>query len=235
MEYKDRAQKEFEDMGNQFASLCSALEALKECWEKVDLLLENAVEIGQSAAFLERDGKIVVNDSKELAMSCVRLAKQFEEQFDPDVGDYYLEIEDFAQRKLIEEFRARPNASYDVDTYKNSMHKICYIPENAQSEADEYSHSRLLALVHGDEDLCDELFDHLEWEFPETFIKENLEEGIWGKCKACGRYYRTGDEDGNRIKECPCCYTPLSPIIPTPGDVHYDVAVDRELGYEKGE
>lgn len=232
MEYNERAAREFEDMGNQFAALCSSLEALKECWEKVDLLMENAVEIGQSAALLERDGKIVVDDSKELATSCVRLAKQFEEQFDSDTSDYYLEIEDFAKRKLIEEFGARPNAKYDVDAYKNSMHEICYIPENAESEADEYSHSRLLALVHGDSNLCDQLFSILEWQFPETLIDENLRDGLWGECEACGRYYDTKDEE---VTECPCCYTPLSPIIPTPGDVHYDVAVDRELGYEKGE
>lgn len=219
------AKRELENAGNQIASLCSSLEFVKEGIDKIDLLLENAVEIGQIAAYLEKKDKIVIDDGKELSMFCVDLAKQFEQQFNPDEGDYYIDIDEFTSQKLIEKFGApeKPQPMHEKTIYNLTMHQTCYVPENADSMDDCYTHSALLALVHGDENLCRQLFDALKWRHPETVIDENLRDGIWGKCEKCGRYYDITDES---MTECPHCHALL------PGDEHFDVAVDRELGYK---
>lgn len=201
------------------------LEAARQMYEKMDLLLENAVEIGETAALLWKNEKLAIEDNKEFAMFCVDLAKRFEENFDPDQDDYYETIDDFATTALIEKYGkpAKPEPMKNKGAYYNGMQAICYVPENAESDKDHYSHSRLLALVHGDEKLCKQLFDTLDWQFPETLIDENLRDGLWGECEACGRYYDTSIVKYN---ECPICHTPI------PGDEHYDVAVDKELGYQ---
>lgn len=67
-------------------------------------LLENVFEITQIAMILERKDKIVVEDSKSLFNSVVQIAKDFEEQFDEWEDDYYAEIDNFAEARLIEDF-----------------------------------------------------------------------------------------------------------------------------------
>lgn len=184
------------------------LEAARQIYEKLDLLLENACEIGQIAALLEKEEKIIIDDGKELSMFCVSLAKEFEEKFDPENGDYWLDIDEFALDALINEFGkpTAPSPMRDNDAFYKDYHSICYVPENAESNKDQYSRSRLLALVHGDESLCTQLFETLEWQFPETLIDENVRDGLWGKCEACGRYHDTEDKE---MTECPHCHSVL--------------------------
>ena len=67
-------------------------------------LLKNVFEITQIAMILERKDKIVVEDSKSLFDSVVQIAKDFDKQFDEWEGDYYADIDNFAEARLIEDF-----------------------------------------------------------------------------------------------------------------------------------
>lgn len=67
-------------------------------------LLENVFEITQVAMILERKDKIVVEDSKSLFDSVVQIAKDFENQFDEWEGDYYADIYNFAEVRLMADF-----------------------------------------------------------------------------------------------------------------------------------
>jgi len=198
------------------------LEAARQMYEKMDRLLENAVEIGQIAALLEEKEKIEVEDGKELAMFCVDLAKEFEEKFDPENGDYWLDIDEFASDALIEEFGAEkePEPSFikSDEAYRTYMHTPCYVIDKKGA----WSHSQLLALVHGDDFLCGVMFTDLNGQTPQSYITERLKNHFWAKCESCNRYF---DASNKEMVECPLCYAKL------PGDVHYDVAVDKELCY----
>lgn len=67
-------------------------------------LLKNVFEITQIAMILERKDKIVVEDSKSLFDSVMQIGKDFEKQFDEWEGDYYADIDNFAEARLIEDF-----------------------------------------------------------------------------------------------------------------------------------
>ena len=198
------------------------LDAALQLYEKLDLLLENACEIGQIAALLEKEEKIIIDDGKELSMFCVELAKEFEEKFDHENGDYWLDIGEFASDALIEKFGAEkdPEPSFikSDEVYRTYMHSPCYVIDKKGA----WSHSQLLALVHGDDFLCGVMFTDLNGQTPQSYITERLENHFWAKCKSCNRYF---DASNKEMAECPFCYTKLS------GDEHYDVAVDKELGY----
>ena len=196
------------------------LEAARQMYEKMDLLLENACEIGQIAALLEKEEKIVIEDGKELSMFCVELAKKFEEKFDPEQDDYYEEIDKFAMSALIDEFgpgkEPEPDFFKSNEAYHRSMNDVCYVAPNGS-----WKHYHLLALVQGDETLCKQMFDELNGESPREYMKENLDNGYWAKCGACGRI---SDSDMRKdpaaeVTECPYCHTPI------PGNEHYDAAL----------
>ena len=188
------------------------LEAARQMYEKMDRLLENAVEIGQIAALLEEKEKIEVEDGKELAMFCVDLAKRFEDVYDDDApgSDYWGEIDKFASDALIEEFGKSPQIpdgeTYfkSKDIYDMSYRQCCY----KSSEGTPYSKTNLLALVSGDVSLCDELFENLEGEEPDHILDIFEERGEWTTCEECGRFIRCKDaatpEPG--VIECPYCH-----------------------------
>ena len=151
------------------------LEAARQHYEKLDLLLENAVEIGQIAAFLEREEKIVVENGKDLTMSCVELAKKFEKEFNLEDGDYYGQIDEFATSALIDEFGSSVAPPYmkHVGHYYNSMHGICYVPENCiQDNPDvrfipvENRHQALYMCI-----LYDKWLEPPIWGFVEKLVK----------------------------------------------------------------
>lgn len=221
----------FEHLENLLASLCSLVHAAKEdsvnhC-SFFESCLENAVEIGQIAALLEKDDKIIIDDGEELAMFCVELAKKFEEQYDPEGADYYGEIDAFTSERLLQRYGVdrEPEPSYikSDEAYRTYMHAPCYVIDKKGA----WGHSQLLALVHGDEELCEEMFNKLEGENPQVFIESQLDNGYWTKCEVCGRLYNSNvsEDPALEIDECPICHTPI------PGDEPFDVAVDRELGY----
>ena len=69
------------------------------------LLCENVFEISRVAQAMEFDRTILVEDSRGLFSDVMKWAEEFEEQFSPHgKEDYLLSIEDFANRKLIENY-----------------------------------------------------------------------------------------------------------------------------------
>lgn len=160
-------------------------------------------------------------------MFCAEIAQKFEEQYDPECGDYYGEIDAFASEWLIREYgvNREPEPDYikSDEVYVRSMHDICYLLTDNSA----FTHCKLLATVHGDEELCQSMFLGLQGETPEEYIQHQLSQGYWTKCNACGRFFDSDlrKDPSAEIIECPICHTPL------PDDEPFDVAVDRELGY----
>ena len=72
---------------------------------EVKMLFENIFEITCVATRLLDSNEIVVDDSRVLFNSVVQFALDFEKQFDPENDNYLLEIEDYAERRLLSEFR----------------------------------------------------------------------------------------------------------------------------------
>ena len=70
----------------------------------IENIFENIFEITCVATRLLDSNEIAVEDSRDLFTSVVQIALEFENQFDPENGDYYLEIEGYAERRLLSEF-----------------------------------------------------------------------------------------------------------------------------------
>lgn len=211
---KQRIIQQFENIGNNIASLCSYFESLKNVLtEYVETRMENMFELGRNAEHFAKKHGLDYEDSKEVYLFCKQVSEEFEQQYDPDQEDYYQALYEFSEKRTLEEYgrkeedAPRPQPMKDSAIFVQTLHQICYIPENAESDKDKYSRSRILALVHGDHSLCRQLFDTLDWQFPETLIDENLRDGLWGECEACGRYYCIEDEE---MTECPICHTPIT-------------------------
>lgn len=68
-------------------------------------LCENIFEITCVATRPLDSNEIAVDDSRVLFNSVVQFALDFEKQFDPENDNYLLEIEDYAERRLLSEFR----------------------------------------------------------------------------------------------------------------------------------
>ena len=203
--------KEFENLGNQIASMCSSLDYIKENLQGFfDTRMENMFELGRIAEAVMQDESIDLPDSRVLFEFCLKLSEEFEDRFDPDTGDYYIEISEFGTNELLKKYGlkievpTKPMKSYEA--YVCEYHTVCYIPDNAESFEDHYTHSQLLALVSGDEKLCRQLFDTLSGEFPSTLIESFLTDGLWAKCNYCGRYYSEADT----AIECPHCHGLIS-------------------------
>lgn len=72
---------------------------------EVKMLFENIFEITCVATRLLDSNEIAVDDSRDLFVSVVQIALDFEKQFDPENDYYLLAIEDYAERRLLSEFR----------------------------------------------------------------------------------------------------------------------------------
>lgn len=71
---------------------------------EVKMLFENIFEITCVATRLLDSNEIAVDDSRVLFNSVVQFALDFEKQFDPENDNYLLEIEDYAERRLLSDF-----------------------------------------------------------------------------------------------------------------------------------
>ena len=84
--------------------------------------------------------------------------------------------------------------------YQKSSHdyyihpdRPCYVPKNATTLSQIYTHIDLLKLVAGVGQLCDLLFDELDGQFPHVAIEHLLNSGKWVSCPSCGRFYLAED------------------------------------------
>ena len=83
---------------------------LSDCMEQhggtlAEVFFENIFEITCVASRLLDSNEIAVDDSRVLFNSVVQFALDFEKHFDPENDNYLLEIEDYAERRLLSEFR----------------------------------------------------------------------------------------------------------------------------------
>ena len=76
-----------------------------EAMETLINIFENIFETACVATLLLDSNEITVEDSRYLFTSVVQIAFEFEKQFDPGYGDYILKIKDYAERRLLSEFR----------------------------------------------------------------------------------------------------------------------------------
>ena len=65
--------------------------------------MENIFEIGRTMQAMFSDDKIEINDSKDAFVFALKLAMEFEEKHS-DTECYYLDLDDFVGKKIIEEF-----------------------------------------------------------------------------------------------------------------------------------
>lgn len=69
----------------------------------------------------------------------------------------------------------------DPEAYYSDWDAVCYIPEygyRVDGTPDErcmYTHRRLLEICDGNEEMCDDVFEGLDWQFPETLYGEYID------------------------------------------------------------
>lgn len=82
------------------------LKSTKDLNTAITDLCEVVYDITSVADSLQREGRIYVEDSRELFLTVLQLAKDFEESFSSEdyEKDYLAEVWDFAERKLVEEY-----------------------------------------------------------------------------------------------------------------------------------
>lgn len=64
---------------------------------------ENMFEIGRCMQYMQDNGSIEIEDSKNAFMYAMTLAVEFEKEH-ADTEDYYRDIEEFVSEKILEEF-----------------------------------------------------------------------------------------------------------------------------------
>ena len=69
--------------------------------------------------------------------------------------------------------------------YESSDDKVCYVPELS----DEVYTKQSFLDIAGEQDLADELFDEVDWQYPETLFEEWWDTGEIDKCKSCGKMF----------------------------------------------
>ena len=66
--------------------------------------MENIFEIGRQMQYMADNGEIEFEDSKDAFMFALQLAVEFEKEH-PDSKDYYGEIDEFMNKRILEEFK----------------------------------------------------------------------------------------------------------------------------------
>lgn len=66
--------------------------------------MENIFEIGRQMQYMIDFGNIKIEDSKDAFMFALGLAVEFEKEH-PDSEDYYGELDEFMNKKILEEFK----------------------------------------------------------------------------------------------------------------------------------
>ena len=67
--------------------------------------MENCFEIGRQMQYMADNGEIEFEDSKNAFMFALQLAVEFEKEH-PDSKDYYNELDEFMNKRILEEFKA---------------------------------------------------------------------------------------------------------------------------------
>lgn len=67
--------------------------------------MENCFEIGRQMQYMADNGEIEFEDSKNAFMFALQLAVEFEKEH-PDSEDYYNELDEFMNKRILEEFKA---------------------------------------------------------------------------------------------------------------------------------
>ena len=66
--------------------------------------MEIIFEIGRVMQAMFSNDEIEIDDSKEAFTFALKLAMEFEEEF-PDAECYYLDLDEFAEEKILERFK----------------------------------------------------------------------------------------------------------------------------------
>lgn len=80
------------------------------------------------------------------------------------------------------EYGGEGNIYKNEDAFLNRPDEVCYVPEYAAEDREGwrvpensdgcFTHSSLLALCKGNEEVCQDLFYSLEWTYPTTLLEE---------------------------------------------------------------
>lgn len=112
----------------------------------------------------------------------------------------YTPATDESETIIGREFHGQGYIFKDEEAYESSLDKICYIPELSDTA---YIHRSFLDMMDGQESLARALFDHVDWQHPETLLAEDYANGEYDDCPVCGRMFACYDKT-----ECPNCHAP---------------------------
>lgn len=122
------------------------------------------------------------------------------------IGKHYLKVgqytsaTDEAEAVIDREFYRQGYIFKDEEAYETSLDKICYIPELSDTA---YIHQKFLDMMDGQESLARILFDHVDWQHPETLLAEDYANGEYDNCPVCGRMFVCYGKAA-----CPNCHAP---------------------------
>lgn len=94
---------------------------------------------------------------------------------------------------------------YDQEAYETSLDKPCYAPEYADADDEYFTHQDFLDLCDGDEELARDLFDMVDWQYPESLLAE-WEGSAITYCRGCGKIFKIYKSNSDeRNERCPHC------------------------------
>jgi len=105
---------------------------------------------------------------------------------DDDRVDNYIPATETKEEVIKREYCGQGYIFKDWDAYKNHLDKVCYIPELSETK---YTHRDFLNLCDGQEDIARALFEQVDWQHPETLIKDWYAAGELDNCKECGKMF----------------------------------------------
>jgi hypothetical protein len=84
------------------------------------------------------------------------------------VGKYF-PATDETEAVIEREYHGQGHIFKDEEAYEAGLNNVCYIPELSDTV---YTHQDFLDVTGGEEALARDLFDHVDWQHPESLAEE---------------------------------------------------------------
>ena len=84
----------------------------------------------------------------------------------------------------------------DPNAFESKSSEVCYIPELCDEK---YTFADILDICKGNEEIARIVFEVIDWQSPETYYEELINDGEVFECK-CGKNYLSYEVDN-----CPHC------------------------------
>lgn len=114
------------------------------------------------------------------------------------IGNYVPPTEDGGDDEVIERAFFRQGYIFkNPYAFYHNPNDVCYIPELSDTT---YTGNEIRAICNNQEEFAEELFEHLDWQHPESLREDWFVNDEWDYCEKCEKLY-----ESYNVKKCPHC------------------------------